>query len=104
MRVEPCCVPADDEALRPPSVATRALFEASRILEARMAESGALHANRTPKGGVQGAFLRGLIWGRRRTHSRNSPPENNPSWDDPDRVRAAQEFTLRLRLQITSTP
>ena len=37
MRVEPCCVPADDEALRPPSVATRALFEeASRILDARI--------------------------------------------------------------------
>ena len=37
MRVEPCCVPADGEALRPPSVATRALFEeARRILDARI--------------------------------------------------------------------
>ena len=36
MRVEPGCVPADDEALRPPSVATGALLEASRIFEGRM--------------------------------------------------------------------
>ena len=50
MRVEPCCVPADDEALRPPSVATRALFEeARRILDARIVRVAAeLHANRAP--------------------------------------------------------
>ena len=52
MRVEPCCVPADDEALRPPSVATRALFEeASRILDARIPRVAELDANRAPATG-----------------------------------------------------
>lgn len=30
--MEPCCVPADDEALRPPSVAARTLLEASGLI------------------------------------------------------------------------